>query len=61
MKKKELEFFERFLNIEKQVFTDTEKRISFYEMFGDMKLNNNDINKIIKSLTIYIDNLLVKE
>jgi hypothetical protein len=61
MEKKELEFMERFLNIEKQYFTDFEKRISFNEMCGDMELNNNDIVEIVKSLTERINSFMLRK
>ena len=61
MEKKELEFMERFLNIEKQDFTDFEKRISFSEMCGDMELNNNDIVEILKSLTERINSFMLRK
>jgi hypothetical protein len=52
---------ERFLNIEKQDFTDFEKRISFSEMCGNMELDNDDIVKIVKSLTERINSFMLRK
>ena len=59
MEKKELEFMERFLNIEKQDFTDFEKKVSFGEMCGNMELTNDDIVEIVKSLTERINSFML--
>jgi hypothetical protein len=60
MEKVELEFIQRFINIEKMDFTDFEKRISFIEMTRNMELNNNDISKILESLSNRVKDLMVK-
>jgi hypothetical protein len=41
-------------------FTDFEKRISFIEMTRNMELNNNDISKILESLSNRVKDLMVK-
>jgi hypothetical protein len=61
MEKKEIEFIERFLNTEKQDFTDFEKRISFSETCGDMELDNDDIVEIVKSLTERINSFMLRK